>query len=142
MVPAVHLYCAEIKSSYTDHYIPIRDGTVIRTIAMEPTEELSSTTSSAREKVPLVMIHGFGAGFLQFYKNIDHLHDDRRLLAFDLPGFGRSSRVQFPKDPVRAESQFVDLIERWREEMGVRSFFRRQHLLLQDLWIYHQRFWA
>jgi abhydrolase domain-containing protein 4 len=67
------------------------------------------------------MIHGFGAGLLQFYKNLDHLHADRRLLAFDLPGFGRSSRVKFPKDPEKAEMQFVDMIERWREEVGVRK---------------------
>ncbi len=62
------------------------------------TTTTTTTTGSAslplEEKTPLVMIHGFGAGLLQFYKNLDHLHADRRLLAFDLPGFGRSSRVR------------------------------------------------
>lgn len=112
---------SEVKSSYTDHYIPVGDDATIRTIAMEPVDELTPTsTSPVKENVPLVMIHGFGAGLLQFYKNVDHLHADRRLLAFDLPGFGRSSRVRFPKDPVMAEAQFVDLIEKWRAEMGVR----------------------
>lgn len=99
---------------YTDHYVPIGEDAVIRTITME-----AEMPSSSSKRVPLVMIHGFGAGLLQFYKNLDHLHTDRRLLAFDLPGFGRSSRVQFPKDPSEAETQFVELIEKWREGMGV-----------------------
>ena len=81
---------------------------------MEP-----DTPTSQVESVPLVMVHGFGAGLLQFYKNLDHLHGNRRLLAFDLPGFGRSSRMKFPRDPVGAESQFVDVMEEWREGMGV-----------------------
>lgn len=73
----------------------------------------------SKENTPLVMIHGFGTGFLQYYKNLDHLHANQRLLTFDLPGFGRSSRIKFPKDPEKAEMQFVDLIEKWREGMGV-----------------------
>ncbi len=105
---------AEIKSSYRDHYISVSEDTVIRTITMEPAE-----SAVFEGHTPLVMVHGFGAGLLQFYKNLDHLHADRRLLAFDLPGFGRSSRVRFPKDPVGAEARYVELVEQWREEMGV-----------------------
>ena len=118
----------EITSPYTDHYVPIGHDAVVRTIAMEAetttttTTEMTMTSSlqASEGKTPLVMIHGFGAGLLQFYKNFDHLHADRRLLAFDLPGFGRSSRVAFPRDPEGAESQFVDIMEKWRAAMGVR----------------------
>lgn len=108
--------CIEVTSQYTDHYVPIDENAVIRTLVMEAD---SAPLSGAEEGIPLVMIHGFGAGLLQFYKNFDHLHANRRLLAFDLPGFGRSSRVRFPDDPAGAEDQFVDLIEKWREGMGV-----------------------
>ena len=110
---SVHI---EITSKYTDHYVPINNDAVIRTLVMEAD---SAPLSGAEERIPLVMIHGFGAGLLQFYKNFDHLHANRRLLAFDLPGFGRSSRVHFPDNPAGAEDQFVDLIEKWREGMGV-----------------------
>lgn len=96
----------------------------MRTITMEP-----KVPSPPNERVPLVMIHGFGAGFLQFYKNLDHLHDNRQLLAFDLPGFGRSSRVAFPRDPLKAEEQFVNVMERWREIMGLRRFILLGHSL-------------
>ena len=108
----VAISCAEIKSSYSDHYVPISGNAVIRTIVMEADDPTPS-------RPPLVMVHGFGAGLLQFYKNLDYLHGDRRLLAFDLPGFGRSTRVGFPRDPEGAEGQFVDAIEEWRQGMGV-----------------------
>ena len=87
---------------------------------MEAETTTMSSLQAPEGKTPLVMVHGFGAGLLQFYKNFDHLHADRRLLAFDLPGFGRSSRgVAFPRDPEGAESQFVDMMEKWRKAMGV-----------------------
>merc|ERR1711892_1325839 len=46
-------------------------------------------------KVPLVMIHGMGAGLAMFALNIDTLAQDRVVYAIDLPGFGRSSRPGF-----------------------------------------------
>ena len=99
---------------------------MIRTIVMEP--EVVSSVSS-KEETPLVMVHGFGTGLLQFYKNLDHLHTNRRLLALDLPGFGRSSRVTFPKDPKGAEEQFVEMMEKWRQRMGVGKFVLLGHSL-------------
>ncbi len=95
----------------------------MRTITLEPKNH--STQES--ERTPLVMLHGFGAGLVQYFKNFDSLHDDRRLLAPDLPGFGRSSRVKFPKDSVRAERQFVDSVEQWRQKMGLEKFVLLGH---------------
>lgn len=112
-----NFFCpAEIKSDYTNHYISVGQGAVIRTITMEAE---NPTPATQAESLPLVMVHGFGAGLLQFYKNLDHLHGNQRLMAFDLPGFGRSSRIRFPKDAEGAEDRFVELIEEWREGMGV-----------------------
>ena len=76
---------------------------------------------------PLVMVHGFGAGLVQYFKNFDSLHDDRQLLAPDLPGFGRSTRVKFPKNSIRAEKQFVDSIELWRQKVGLEKFVLLGH---------------
>ena len=81
------------------------------------------------EKFPLVMIHGFGAGILQFYKNLDHLHSDRRLFAIDLPGFARSSRMLFTPEAEAAEQEFVDAIEKWREAVGLEKFILLGHSL-------------
>lgn len=104
-------------------YVPIENDAVVRTVVMEPEQKLADNI----ERIPIVMIHGFGAGFLQFYKNMDHLHSQRRLLALDLPGFGRSTRVGFPSDAKRAEDKYVQDIEKWREGVGVEKFILLGH---------------
>ncbi len=49
----------------------------------------------------------------------DNLSESRPFYAFDLLGFGRSSRPTFSSDPVVAESQFVEAIEDWRRELNL-----------------------
>lgn len=73
------------------------------------------------------MIHGFGAGLLQFHKNLDHLHSNRTVHALDLPGFGRSTRTVFPASPMGAEEVFVDTLEVWRKAMGLQQFVLLGH---------------
>ncbi len=106
--------------------MPISPAAVVRTFSVDPAPQGAETEV---DKLPLVMIHGFGAGFLQFYKNLDHLSSERKLLAIDLPGFGRSTRISFSKDPLRAEEEFVDSIERWRKQVGVERFILLGHSL-------------
>lgn len=138
-----------VTSEHKDVYVPISREAVIRTYVSEPTE-----TGIDTPHYPLVMIHGFGAGFLQFYKNLDHLHDHRRLLAMDVPGFGRSTRIPFATDARTAEEEMVGHLETWRQVMGLKKFIllghslgaflacsytishpdRVQHLILVDPW--------
>ena len=68
---------------------------------------------------PLVMIHGMGAGVGLWAMNLESIAKSRPVYAFDLLGFGRSSRVKFPKDPMLAEMEFVEAIEEWRKQMKV-----------------------
>ena len=70
-------------------------------------------------KIPLVMIHGMGAGLAMFALNIDSLAQDRVVFAIDLPGFGRSSRPGFSSDPEEVERQYVACIEEWRKQVGL-----------------------
>jgi pimeloyl-ACP methyl ester carboxylesterase len=113
-----------VKSDHKDLYVPIARDAVIRTYVAEPTE-----AEEGAPRHPLVMIHGFGAGFLQFYKNLDHLHSHRRLLALDIPGFGRSTRVSFTPDAMTAEEEMVKHIETWRRIVGVERFVLLGHSL-------------
>lgn len=56
-------------------------------------------TCSAKDAKHLVIIHGYGAGLGFFIKNIESIaekHPDWHIHAIDLPGYGCSSRVQFP----------------------------------------------
>ena len=50
---------------------------------------------------------------------LDQLSQSRPLYAFDLLGFGRSSRPVFSSDPLVAESQFIESIEDWRKELNL-----------------------
>merc|ERR1712179_395652 len=70
-------------------------------------------------EVPIVMIHGMGAGLAMFALNIDTLAKDRVVYAIDLPGFGRSSRPGFSSDPEEVEKQYVASIEEWRRQVGL-----------------------
>lgn len=80
-------------------------------------------------KTPLVMIHGFASGVGLWIKNLDALSSNCPLYAFDLLGFGKSSRPTFSKDALEAEYQFVCSIEAWRQRLGLQRFFLLGHSL-------------
>ena len=117
------LWSPALSSEYRDLYVPIGEGAVIRCLVMEPQEP------SLPEKIPLVLVHGFGCGIVQFFKNLDHLHRDRRLYALDLPGFARSTRIPFPEEAEAVEAAFVSALERWREGVGLERFVLLGHSL-------------
>ncbi|KAI1888780.1 hypothetical protein AGOR_G00172240 [Albula goreensis] len=91
--------------------------------------------------------------------NLDPLCRSRPLLAFDLLGFGRSSRPWFPPDPAQAEQRFLDSIEHWRRALGLDRMIllghslggylatsyaiqypeRVRHLILVDPWGFPER---
>ncbi|XP_031710570.1 (Lyso)-N-acylphosphatidylethanolamine lipase isoform X1 [Anarrhichthys ocellatus] len=80
-------------------------------------------------KTPLVMVHGFGGGVGLWIRNMDTLSQSRPLYAFDLLGFGRSSRPPFPSDAAKAEEQFVESIEQWRQSLGLENMILLGHSL-------------
>ncbi|XP_058603670.1 1-acylglycerol-3-phosphate O-acyltransferase ABHD5 isoform X3 [Onychostoma macrolepis] len=53
----------------------------------------------------------------------------RPVYAFDLLGFGQSSRPHFNADAQEAELQFVESIEQWREKLGLESMIMLGHNL-------------
>jgi abhydrolase domain-containing protein 4 len=42
-------------------------------------------------------------------------------------GFGRSSRPAFSSDPVKAEEEFIDSIDEWRKELGIKDMILLGH---------------
>ena len=88
---------------------------------------------AVRDKVPVVMTHGMGAGLATFYRNFDDLtmmNGGRRVLAFDWLGMGRSSRPRYPKrnavfpqnfaaNEADSVEWFVESMESWRQSMEI-----------------------
>uniref|UniRef100_A0A3Q3WND2 (Lyso)-N-acylphosphatidylethanolamine lipase n=1 Tax=Mola mola TaxID=94237 RepID=A0A3Q3WND2_MOLML len=86
-------------------------------------------TLTVTNYTPLVMVHGFGGGVGLWIRNLEPLSRWRSIYAFDLLGFGRSSRPNFPSDAAKAEEQFVDSIEQWRQSVGLENMILLGHSL-------------
>ncbi|XP_032922065.1 1-acylglycerol-3-phosphate O-acyltransferase ABHD5 [Catharus ustulatus] len=109
-----------ITSMYNKRYVYISNGNKIWTLTFSP--DLSN-------KTPLVLLHGFGGGVGLWALNFEDLCENRTVHAFDLLGFGRSSRPHFDTDAREAENQFVESIEEWRKEVGLEKMILLGHNL-------------
>ncbi|CAH1225097.1 ABHD4 [Branchiostoma lanceolatum] len=105
------------------------------------------------------MIHGFAAAAAHFCLNFDALAEHRDVYAFDILGFGRSSRCEFSTNADVAEKEFVESIEEWRKGVGLERFIlmgssfggflatsyaikhpeRVKHLILAEPWGFPER---
>lgn len=133
-----------MKKIYSGSFVKIgsgwgRDENQIWTIQMESSRNNSnnsSTTSSttankqqqsqqqsSAKPMPLVMLHGFGCGASIWCLNMDSLSQDRKIYAFDVLGFARSSRPFFSRSEKMAEFELVESIERWRRSIGLNEKF-------------------
>ncbi|KAJ1137478.1 hypothetical protein NDU88_003876 [Pleurodeles waltl] len=107
-----------IQNKFSSRFVSLPDQNKIWTVTVSPEQN---------KKTPLVMLHGFGGGVGLWIQNLDSLSSQRTIHAFDLLGFGRSSRPKFPQDPEGAEDEFVSSIEKWREAMGIKSMILLGH---------------
>uniref|UniRef100_UPI00358E73AF 1-acylglycerol-3-phosphate O-acyltransferase ABHD5-like n=1 Tax=Myxine glutinosa TaxID=7769 RepID=UPI00358E73AF len=145
-----HLKAAEekvlqcIRSKLLGSYVPVsQDGLSLWTLTVlnpeiesedQQIDGLESKCESTNQPpwcfhTPLVLVHGFGGGVGLWVLNLDSLCRRRPVLAFDLLGFGRSSRPSFEYDAATAERQFVDSIEAWRASMGLPAMILLGHSL-------------
>ncbi len=78
-------------------------------LCFEKSKEEESFTSpetiGKQKPVPLVMVHGFGNGAAFWCGNFDSLAEGRDVYAVDLPGFARSYRPKFCRDPKKVSSR-------------------------------------
>ena len=109
---------------------------------------------SPSKQPPLVLLHGLSGGVCWWAQNFNDLSEERSVYAFDLPGFGRSSRPELVTDDGATEEEFVHYIEEWRKVVGLEKMIllghslggylamayalkypsRIKHLILSDAW--------
>uniref|UniRef100_UPI00398F422E (Lyso)-N-acylphosphatidylethanolamine lipase-like n=1 Tax=Pristiophorus japonicus TaxID=55135 RepID=UPI00398F422E len=142
-----------IKTRFESRYVTLPSAERIWTLSLSPESE------GRGECTPLVLVHGFGGGVGLWVQNLEPLGRRRPLHAFDLLGFGRSSRPTFPADPEAVEAEFVRSIEEWRGQVGLTNMIllghslggylaasytikhpdRVKHLILVDPWGFPER---
>uniref|UniRef100_A0A914XJ50 1-acylglycerol-3-phosphate O-acyltransferase ABHD5 n=1 Tax=Plectus sambesii TaxID=2011161 RepID=A0A914XJ50_9BILA len=102
-----------VKSETVARYLPVRFAQgQVWTVTV-------SGKDANKDKIPLVLIHGFAGGLGMWAQNLDALASKRVVHAFDVLGFGRSSRPQFSDDATLAELELVQTIEDWRKEAKI-----------------------
>jgi len=117
------LFSPGLKQTFIGKYVTL-PKTQNRIWTIVANEELKDT-----KIVPLVLVHGMGGGIGLWAPILDDLARNRPLYAFDLLGFGRSSRSCFNTNAHIAEMEFVDSIEEWRKEMDIDKFIILGHSL-------------
>lgn len=83
-------------------------------------------------KIPLVLVHGYGAGNGYWALNIDGLSKAGfQVYCVELPGMGRSDRPTWesPRSTDEALERLASSLEAWRNEMGLHSFVLLGHSL-------------
>jgi len=101
-----------VKCKMSKMFVEIKQGVKIWTV-------VSNEATEDKTLEPLVLVHGFGGGVGLWVLNYEALASKRKVYAFDLLGFGQSSRPKFSTDPDGAEKEFVVSIEEWRRKMGI-----------------------
>jgi abhydrolase domain-containing protein 5 len=98
-----------LTNSFDRYYVSIGNSNKIWTV--------SANVQS--KQTPIVLIHGFCGSIGFWVLNFDRLCGLGPLYAFDLLGFGRSSRPEFSDDPIVLENEFIDSIEAWRKALNI-----------------------
>lgn len=128
-VPSSMMHLAQAETKLLSNFIKLAFETKYVYITSKQTRLWTLTVNKDHENLPLVMVHGMGGGIGLWVKNIDDLGSNRPLYAFDLLGFGRSSRPKFSNVPEKAEEEFVESLEEWRKEMKLENFVLLGHSL-------------
>ncbi|XP_072906212.1 1-acylglycerol-3-phosphate O-acyltransferase ABHD5 isoform X1 [Hemitrygon akajei] len=107
-----------VRNNFTKDFVSLPNGNKIWTLVFG---------QDIHNKTPLILIHGFGGGVGLWTLNFDALSLQRTVYAFDLVGFGQSSRPCFSSDSEVAETQFVESIEEWRATLGMEKMILLGH---------------
>ncbi|CAJ0572038.1 unnamed protein product, partial [Mesorhabditis spiculigera] len=153
LMEAENSLLSAVAHRIVSRFVPIRfKQSEIYTISLEAEEK-------PVDQDPIVLVHGFAAGSAVWCAQLLSLAKQHNVHAFDLLGFGRSSRPLFSHDETLAELEMVEAIEDWRKEMKIERMTlvahsfggylassytlehpsRVKHLILADPWGFPER---
>lgn len=115
------------KCKLEKFFVPIFDSKFYLRTIIARNYLAKAYENECEKRMPMLLIHGFASGVGLFCKNLDSLSETRRVYAFDLLGFGRSSRPPFPETAEEVEKKFVEVIEEWRKCMDLDNFILLGH---------------
>jgi abhydrolase domain-containing protein 4 len=107
-----------IKTQIDRFYVNIRNNSM---------KIWTMSANKCAPRTPIVLVHGFCGAIALWAHNVDVFSESRPFYAFDLLGFGRSSRPLFSGDPIVAETQFIESIEDWRKQMNINEMILLGH---------------
>lgn len=115
-----------VKHNFYRYYVELNENCKIWTLSSVPYP--CSPEDLNEEKPPVVLIHGLLSGLAFWAMNLDEILDTGHILyAIDLPGFGRSTRIDFSEDDQETEDIFVEHIEMWRKKIGMSKMIAVGH---------------
>ncbi|VUZ46438.1 unnamed protein product [Hymenolepis diminuta] len=127
LVQAENKILERCKCKLEKFFVPIFDSTFYLRTIVARNYLTNAHENECEKRVPILLIHGFASGVGLWCKNLDSLSKTRRVYAFDLLGFGRSSRPPFPETAEEVENKFVEVIEEWRKRMDLDKFILLGH---------------
>eukprot|EP00930_Biecheleria_cincta_P035828 TRINITY_DN24622_c0_g1_i1.p1 TRINITY_DN24622_c0_g1~~TRINITY_DN24622_c0_g1_i1.p1 ORF type:complete len:381 (-),score=24.82 TRINITY_DN24622_c0_g1_i1:27-1169(-) len=107
-LPADRLRCEDISAGI--------DGHTIHTVG------LCSESKTSNGLAPIVLLHGYFMGSGSWSSILEDMTSGgREVFALDWPGWGRSSRPEFPikRGIVECEDFFIERLEAWRKSAGL-----------------------
>ncbi|MFM0526806.1 alpha/beta fold hydrolase [Paraburkholderia strydomiana] len=72
--------------------------------------------AAANDALPLVLLHGIGSGAASWVQQLEALGANRRVLAWDAPGYGMSTPVA-PESPVAAD--YASVLTEWLDALRI-----------------------
>lgn len=72
--------------------------------------------AAANDALPLVLLHGIGSGAASWVQQLEALGANRRVLAWDAPGYGMSTPVA-PESPVA--SDYASVLTEWLDALHI-----------------------
>jgi pimeloyl-ACP methyl ester carboxylesterase len=86
----------------------------VKKVVMDGGVELAYVDEGAGEEV-LLFVHGLGSNLQAWKKNIDQLRSSHRCIAVDLPGYGKSSKGDYPQ----TMTFFASVLEAFISHLGI-----------------------